>query len=144
MSNDTTGKALTTPPTTSISLTPTTSMDLSFLSEHERAALLKQHATGMLDIARKAQELQVDVAVLQKTLGELSATTKEVSEAGNAVTITHTQTTKIGRTEIIMGNTAKAESGKIDARQAGVRDWTPIYVIGGLIALVFIAYAFMR
>lgn len=127
---------------TSISLSPSTSLDLSYLSEHERKALLTEYTKGMLDISRKASELHVDVGTLRNTLDTLAGTTKKVAEDGNSVTVTHTQTTGIGRTEISMGNTDAARSGKLTKSQTGQRDWTPIYVIAGLVALVFIAIAF--
>lgn len=127
---------------TSISLSPSTSLDLSYLSEHERKALLTDYTKGMLDISHKASELHVDVGTLRSTLDTLAGTTKKVTEDGNSVTVSHTQTTAIGRTEINMGNTDAARSGKLTKSQTGQRDWTPIYVIAGLVALVFIAIAF--
>ncbi|MFC4352279.1 hypothetical protein ACFOW6_12085 [Fodinicurvata halophila] len=144
MDNDerTSGNDVTTESTdapTSVPLGPKTNMDLSWLPEEERRTLLKEYTNGMLDISRKAQELHVDVGALQNTLHTLASTTKEVSEDGNAVTVSHTQTTSIGRTEVIMGNTNQAQSGKLSKSQTGERDWTPYYVIGGLIAVVLIA-----
>lgn len=121
-----------------INLSPTASMDISFLSEEERKAMLMEHTKGMLDISKKAQELHVDSASLKKTLEDLSESTREVAESDNAVTITHTQTTSIGRTEVIMGNTEQAQSGKLSKSQSGEKDWTPYYIFGGLIALIII------
>ena len=119
-----------------INLSPTAEMDISFLTEDERKVLLKGHIEGMLNISRKAQELHVDSASLKKTLEDLSDATKDVTEGNNAVTITHTQTTNIGRTEIMMGNTEKAYSGKFSKSQTGEKDWTPYYVFGGVIVLI--------
>lgn len=124
---------------TSIPLSPSTTMDLSWLPDDKREALLVEYTKGMLDISKKAQELHVDVGTLKTTLDHLASTTKEVSEGGNSVTVTHTQTTSIGRTEVIMGNTSEAQSGKLTSSQTGRRDMTPIYIIGGLIAAVIIA-----
>jgi len=124
---------------TEISLGASTSMDLSWLPEDERKSLLIDHAKGMLDLNKKAQELHIDAAALKSTLDDLSKTTKEVSEGGDAVTITHTQTTNIGRTEIMMGNTEKAQSGKFTKSQTGEKDWTPYYIFGGMLALILIA-----
>lgn len=124
---------------TEINLGPNTSMDLSWLSESERKALLLDYTQGMMDIGKKAQELHVDTAALKKTLNDFSDTTREVADSGNAVTITHSQTTKIGRTEIIMGNTEEAQSGKLSKSQTGEKDWTPYYIFGGILALVIIA-----
>lgn len=123
---------------TEINLGPSTSMDLSWLPENERKALLVDYTKGMIDISKKAQELHVDAAVLKKTLDDLSDTTREVSDSGNAVTITHSQTTKVGRTEVMMGNTEQAQSGKLSKSQTGEKDWTPYYIFGGILALVLI------
>lgn len=129
---------------TSVPLGPTASVDLSWLPEHERAALLKDYARGALDISKRANELHVDVAALRATLGTMSDTTRQVSDDGNSVTISHTQTTAVGRTEIMMGNTDKARTGKLSRSQTGETDWTPIYVIVGIIALVLIVSALAR
>lgn len=122
-----------------INLGPSTSMDLSWLPENERKALLIEYTKGMVDIGKKAQELHVDAAVLKRTLDDLSDATREVSDSGNAVTITHTQTTKVGRTEVMMGNTEQAQSGKLSKSQTGEKDWTPYYIFAGILALVLIA-----
>jgi len=124
---------------TEIPLGPSTSMDLSWLPENERKALLIDYTKGVMDISKKAQELHVDAAVLKKTLDDFSDTTREVSDSGNAVTITHSQTTKVGRTEVIMGNTEEAQSGKLSKSQTGEKDWTPYYIFGGILALIIIA-----
>jgi len=124
---------------TSISLTADASMDISWLPEAERKALLVDYTKGMLDIGQKAQELHVDSAALKKTLDDLSLTTRGVAESGNAVTISHTQTTSVGRTEIIMGNTEQAQRGKLSKTQTGEKDWTPYYIFGGIFALILIA-----
>jgi len=124
---------------TEINLRPSTSMDLSWLPENERKALLIDYTKGMIDIGKKAQELHVDAAVLKRTLDDLSDTTREVSNSGNAITITHSQTTKVGRTEVMMGNTEQAQSGKLSKSQTGEKDWTPYYIFGGILALVIIA-----
>ena len=127
---------------TVVPLGPAASIDLSFLSEPERKALLADHARKVLDIAATAQKLHVDVNVLRATLDQLAQTTREVSESGNAVTITHTSTTGIGRTEIKLGNTENAKSGVLTSSQTGERNWNPIYILVGIAAIVLIAFLF--
>lgn len=119
-------------------------IDLSALPDHQRQELFRQHAAGVLDIGRKAQELSVDVGALRATLDVASQTAKDASQAGNSVTITHVVESKAGRTEVIMGNTDTAHSGKLSSRQAGGRDWMPYYIFGGLIALVIIVALFKK
>lgn len=124
---------------TAIHFAPNMSMDISWLPEDERKELMLDYAKGMIDIAKKAQELHVDANSLKKTLDDLSDTTREISDSGNAVTITHSQTTKVGRTEVMMGNTAQAQSGKLSKTQTGETDWTPYYIFAGILALIIIA-----
>jgi hypothetical protein len=125
-----------------VTLGPLPTLDLSFLPEAERNALMSGYAKGVIDVAKKAHELHVDVDVLRATLDQLAHTTREVSESGNAVTVTHTQTTKIGRTEIKMGNTEEAKSGRLTSSQTGERNWTPYYIFAGLVVVVLIAFLF--
>ena len=124
---------------TKINFGQSASMDISWLPEDERKELLIDYSKGMIDLAKKAQELHVDADILKRTLDDLSDTTREISDSGNAVTITHTQTTNVGRTEVMMGNTEQAQSGKLSKSQAGEKDWTPYYIFGGILALVIIA-----
>jgi hypothetical protein len=125
-----------------ITLGPLPTLNLDFLPEAERSALMTDYAKGVIDVAKKAHELHVDVAVLKSTLDQLAQTTKDVSESGNAVTVTHTQSTKIGRTEIKMGNTEEAKSGRLTSSQTGDRNWTPYYIFAGIVAVVLIAFLF--
>jgi hypothetical protein len=124
---------------TTIAFGPAPTIDLSGISEAERAKMLVAYNNKVLDISATAQKMRVDVDALRATLGSLAMTTNEAAQAGNAITITHTQDTSIGRTEIIMGNTDQAKTGKLSRSQTGDKDWTPYYVGAGLIALVLIA-----
>jgi hypothetical protein len=119
-------------------------IDLSALPENQRQELFRQHAAGVLDIGRKAQELSVDVGALRATLDVASQTARDASQAGNSVTITHVVESKAGRTEVIMGNTDTAHSGKLSSRQAGGRDWMPYYIFAGLLALVIVVALFKK
>jgi hypothetical protein len=125
-----------------VTLGALTNLDLSFLPDAQRDQLMTDYAKGVLDVAKKAHELHVDVAVLKSTLEHLAATTNDLSDKGNAVTITHSQRTKVGVTEIKMGNTDEAKSGKMSRSQTGEKDWTPYYVIAGIIAVILIAFLF--
>lgn len=126
-----------------VALSPTHELDLSFLPVEQREILLKDYSQGMLDIALKAQELNVDSLALRQTLDNLAETTKDVAESGSAVTISHTADSKLGRTEVLMGNTDQAQSGKLTKSQTGERDWTPYYIFAAIVAIVLIA-AFMN
>jgi hypothetical protein len=127
---------------TSIALATGQTVDLSFIPEAQRNALMADYMQGTLDIAKKANELHVDVVTLRNTLGTLADTTRQVSQDGNSVTVTHTQTTAVGRTEIIMGNTETAGRGKLTRTQTGSEtNWTPYYIFAAIAAVVLIVIA---
>lgn len=127
-----------------VPLSPSTALDLSFLPEAKRNELLADYSKGMLDLSRKAQELHIDVAALRSSLDTLSNTVTQTSREGNSITASHTVTSAAGRTEVMMGNTDRAARGRLSASQTGDRDWTPIYVIIGIVAVVVILIAFAR
>lgn len=118
------------------------SVDLSSLTDEERAELVKDYTRGVIEIEKKARELHVDGNSLRFTLETLARTAKEVSEAGNAVTIDHNANTKVGVTKVKIGNTEEAKSGRFASGQTGETNWTPYYIIGGLVAIVLIAFLF--
>jgi hypothetical protein len=122
-----------------LNLGPVSSLDLSFLPEKERQALMMEYAKGIVDINKKAQELHIDAVVLKKTLDDMNDTAKDATESDVAVTISHSQTTKVGRTEVMMGNTDQAFKGKLSKSQTGEKDYTPYYVGGAILALLIFA-----
>lgn len=128
----------------SVPLGPSTSLDLSWLSEDERKALLVQHTRGMLDIAKKANELHVDISALKTTLDTMATTTRDLAQDGTAVTITNTNQNSIGRTEIIMGNTDQARTGKLTRSQTGEFNWNPVMIGVGIVAVLILAAILVR
>jgi len=109
------------------------------LTETEIRELRMQHASGMIDLHKKAQELQIDVKALDATLDTMATQTEQVSKAGDSVTMTHSHTSSLGRTEVMMGNTDKAAAGKLSKSQTGEDDNTMKYII--IIAVVAIVVA---
>ncbi len=121
---------------------PTAGMiDLGSLSDDQQRELVMAYMKGTLDINKKAAEMHVDTVAFKNMLDVMANKTKELAEQhGTSVTMQHTQETSVGRTEIIMGNTPQAASGKITRTMAGERNLTPLYVVLGVIAaLVLIA-----
>ena len=104
-------------------------LDLSHLTESQIQELKMQHASGIIDIQKKAAELNVDVGALDLALGSFTDQTAKATEAGAHTTITHTQTSSVGRTEVVIGNTDKAASGKISRSAAGGND-IKLWVVG--------------
>ena len=117
-------------------------LDISKLTEEQQTAIVLDYQRGLIDVRLRAASLGVDVTVLGETLRALAEQTQEISATeGASVTITHTQDSSLGRTEIIMGNTDQAQRGRLTKSQSGERDWTPYYVIGGLIVAAIVVIA---
>ena len=114
-------------------------LDLSGLSDEQRNELVMQHARGHIDLDAKALELGVSVQALGVTLDKLSKTTQQVSDAGDAVRISHTTDSVAGRTEIVMRNTDEAERRKLSRTQTGATNWMPYYVFGAIAAVVIVS-----
>ena len=124
---------------TAVNFGPTATIDLAGIPEEERSKMLADYNSKILDVSATAHRMKVDSDALRATLNSLSNTTNEAAQDGNSVTITHTNETSLGRTEIIMGNTDQAKTGKLTKSQTGERDLTPYYIGGGLLAMVLIA-----
>ena len=121
-------------PSVIIHLTSNSTLDLSSISDtNMQDAIIEHHATSVLEMNKKGSEMSVDSNALRKTLEDMAETTNRVSKEGNAITISHTQDTSVGRTEIMMGNTHKAQQGKLSLSQVGLKDWRPLYVVCGVI-----------
>ena len=148
MSDDKGSRSLTAVPTgalpSTIQLGGSSQIDLSWMSEEERRALLNVHARDAIALARRAHELGVEVADLRSTLDTLAGATQKVSQAGDAVTLTHVHNSSSGRTEVIMGNTETAAKGKLSRTQTGEFNWIPVYIIGGAIAALVIVSTLIR
>ena len=124
-----------------VGLTDGRELDLSGLPEEERKALLSEYYKGTLDIDRKARQMGMDTMIIKKNLDDFVETTRQANADNTSITLAHTQDSSVGRTEVIMGNSDRAQSGKLTKSQTGQTDWTPLYVIGGLIAAVAIIAA---
>lgn len=125
-----------------LELSSTTVLDLTGLSEEQVQELTVKYAEGMIDVKVKAAELDVDVDALKKVLDTMVDHTRQVSEQGDAITSSHTQDSSLGRTEVLMGNTEKAASGKLSRSATGEKDNTLIYLGAAIIAVVILALAF--
>ena len=113
-------------------------IDISWLPLEKREILLAEYTRGMMDVSKKAQELHVEASILKDTLDNLATITHDISSTGDSVTITHSQKSSVGRTEVIMGNTDQALTGKLSRSQKGYGDWTPIYLIIAIVGLVLV------
>jgi len=123
----------------SIKLTPNDLIDITGLTEEQVAELRQQHASGLIDIHKKATELSVDVNALTNALHTFTDQTAKATAVDAHTTITHTQTSSLGRTEVVIGNTDRAKSGKVSRSAAGESNRSLMIV--GIIAVVAIIIA---
>ncbi len=114
-------------------------LDLSTLPEGDRNELKKAFAKGQIDLANKMQELGIDNHALNQRLGEMSQQVSMASSVDASATITGAYNDKMGRTEVIMGNTETAAKGKLDRSQKGEGDQTIFYVVIAAIVIVIVA-----
>jgi hypothetical protein len=112
---------------------------LSHLSEAEIAELQRQHISSMIDMRKKAEEMKIDVGALDAILNSATDTATKATQGGAHATISHTQTTSVGRTEVVIGNTDRAKAAKLSASAAGVSDRLPWIV--GIIAVAAVIIA---
>ncbi|MGH7707757.1 MAG: hypothetical protein ACREM6_07500 [Vulcanimicrobiaceae bacterium] len=120
-------------------------IDLGSLSQEQQNQLLVEYMRGTLDINKKAAQMHVDVNAFKNMLDVMSTKTRELADQeGTSVTMQHTQETSVGRTEVIMGNTEQAASGKLTRTMAGDRNLTWLYAVGGAIVVLILVSMFLR
>jgi hypothetical protein len=120
-------------------------IDLGKLTQQQQDQLVVDYIRGTLDVNKKAAEMQVDVTGFKNMLDVMSYKTKELAEQeGTSVTMQHTQESSVGRTEVIMGNTAQAASGKLTRTMAGERNLSWLYFVGGAIIVLVLVSMFLR
>lgn len=118
-------------------------IDLTGMSTEQVAELKRQYASAMIDQFKKNVELKTDNASLATTLDSINTEAAKATQANVSMTVTHTQTTSIGRTEVVMGNTDRAASGKLSASAAGVPDrvlWTIGIVAVAIVIVALIIF----
>jgi hypothetical protein len=121
-----------------INLAQSDVLDLSGLDEAQIAEIKQQQAEGIVAVQVKAAEKKLDVTALDAALTSFTEQTSRAVEAGTHATIQHSQTSSIGKTEVVIGNTERAAAGKVSSGpDFGNRSLTIIGVVG--IALIVLA-----
>ncbi len=115
----------------------TARLEVAGLAPEQVNALRMQYAQGMIEVQKKATELEVDVDALERTLRALTSQTESATRSGVSITATHAQTTALGRTEVIVGNTGQAARGKLTRLQSGAEDNPLLYVAVLAAAIIF-------
>ena len=112
-------------------------LDGSGLTESQIQELKAEFIRGRIDIQKKAGELRVDVEALDALLSSFNDQTARATDASTHTTITHTQTTAVGRTEVVVGNTDRAAKAKLSSSAKGETDIKlPVIIILAVTAIV--------
>ena len=114
-------------------------LDLTGLSKEGRDLITQKALDAKIAISNKAQEAQIDIQGTKLQLDNLNAAVRDSSKEGTSITVTHTQTTSVGRTEVVMGNTEKAASGKMSRSAAGLEDNTLKILLAVVVGVVLLA-----
>jgi hypothetical protein len=122
-----------------IDLSTNNLLDVSGLNDEAKQQLQIKANEAKIDLQKKAQEANIDIQSMKVNLDNLNDTVKDSTREGTSTTITHTQTTSVGRTEVVMGNTERAASGKISRSGAGLEDNTTRLLIGGGVIAIVVA-----
>ena len=124
-----------------IPLGPSTQLDLSPLSEADQQEMVKRYAEGKIDLTKKAGELAIENQALDQRLDGVVDTVSRAADSGTSATVTGAYTDKMGRTEVIMGNTETAAKGKLSRSQTGEKDLTLVYAVIAAVVIVIIVVA---
>jgi hypothetical protein len=122
----------------SLNLTTNDVIDLSGLSETQIAEIKRQHANGMVSVQVKAAEMKLDVTALDAALTAFTDQTAKATQAGAHATIQHSQSSSIGKTEVVIGNTDRAAAGKIGS---GMGAQTRTLIAVGVVAIAVVVLA---
>lgn len=125
-------------PSNVLNLSDLSKIDLTGLSEDQINALRVKQAECMLDLQKKREEIKIDVCALNASLTSFNDQTEKATRDGHSATIQHSQDTSLGRTEVIVGNTDKAASGKLSLSAAGQSDnlIKIVLIIAGALVLI--------
>ena len=120
-------------------------IDLGTLSQEQQNALVSEYMRGQLDIQQKAAQMHVDVNAFKNMLDVMAQKTRDIAaQEGTSVTMSHTQESSVGKTEVIMGNTQQAASGRLTRTMAGERNYMLVYVFLGVVAVLVLVSMFLR
>ncbi len=120
-----------------IDLTKMTEIDLTSLDDDQQKHIMQKYNDAQVDLAVKTQQAKIDINATKATLDDMTGSVKDANDDGTSITITHSQTTSVGRTEVVMGNTERAAQGKISRSGSGLDDNTvKILVIVGVVAII--------
>lgn len=116
-------------------------LNLEGLPEETQIELRKKQAEGMLDLQKTMIERGINTKDIDQRMSDIANNVEKATADQSAATITGSYNDKMGRTEVIMGNTETAQKGKLSRSQQGESDNTLMYIgiaVGVILLLVII------
>lgn len=111
-------------------------LSLEGLTPEQQQFLRGQQAEKLLSVQEKAQSLAVSAQALNASLGTMATHVGTMTDQGVSAQVTQVRDDALGRTEVIIGNTEAAKSGKLSRSARGLSDNT--YVILGFTLVVLL------
>ncbi len=109
-------------------------ISLEGLTPEQKQELKMKYASMAIETQDRVNRLASDVNALGASLNVMAKNTKDVAESGQSITITNTKEDNLGRTEVIMGTSDAAKSGKLTRSARGLKDNTTLWL--GVVVLV--------
>lgn len=119
-------------------------LSLEDLNADEKAAIRKEQAHAMIAAQEKMANVAVGVKALDASLSSLASNVSNMTADGISATVTNTREDALGRTEVIIGNTDTARSGKLSRTQRGLKDNTAVWMVFVLAALAIVGFVVIK
>jgi cobalamin biosynthesis Mg chelatase CobN len=117
------------------------SISLEGMTDQQIAEVKKRQADAAINIQEKAAKAVIDTRSIDERIQNIADGVNKATEGNAAATLTGTYTDDLGRTEVIMGNTERAQKGKLTQSQQGTSNNGILYVV--IVALAVIVIVFM-
>jgi len=119
---------------------PISDLDLTGLSHEQIQALRMRQAEKAIDVDSRTHEIARDTRALDVKLRTLNELAQHSTASGTSFTASSANDDAIGRTEILIGNTEAAKSGKLTKSQTGEKDRTVLLLCFALVAVLIVAW----
>lgn len=114
-------------------------LNLDGLPEEKQIELRKKQAEGMLELQKTMIERGIDTKDIDQRMTDIANNVGKATADQSAATITGSYNDKMGRTEVIMGNTETAQKGKLSRSQQGESDKSLLYAGIGVGVVILLA-----
>ena len=116
------------------------SISLEGMTDQQIAEVKKRQADAAISIQEKAAKAVIDTRSIDERIQNIADGVNKATEGNAAATLTGTYTDDLGRTEVIMGNTERAQKGKLTQSQQGTSNNGILYVVIVALAVIVIVF----